>query len=110
MTDLGYSLEQLKSWPTMGCMGWLKKVGPSILLLASMLCVSNSSKALSPASALSNGGTINRADINRDGSVGGPDLTALLSAWGTNDANADINQDETVNGSDMTNLLTAWSN
>ena len=70
----------------------------------------NTSKALIPASALSNGGTINRADINRDGSVGGPDLTALLSAWGTNDANADINQDETVNGSDMTNLLTAWSN
>ena len=70
----------------------------------------NTSKALIPASALSKGGTINRADINRDGSVGGPDLTALLSAWGTNDANADINQDGTVNGSDMTNLLSAWSN
>ena len=70
----------------------------------------NTSKALIPASALSKGGTINRADINRDGSVGGPDLTALLSAWGTNDANADINQDGTVNGSDMTNLLSTWSN
>lgn len=67
-------------------------------------------KALIPASALSQGGTVNRADINQDGSVGGPDLTALLSAWGTNNANADINQDGTVNGSDMTNLLSAWSN
>ncbi len=70
----------------------------------------NTSKALIPSSGLSKGGTINRADINRDGSVGGPDLTALLSAWGTNDSNTDINQDGTVNGSDMTNLLTAWSN
>ena len=70
----------------------------------------NTSKALIPASALSKGGTVNRADINRDGSVGGPDLTALLSAWGTNDANADINQDGAVNGSDMTNLLSTWSN
>ncbi len=70
----------------------------------------NTSKALIPAAALSKGGTINRADINRDGSVDGADLTALLSAWGTNDANADINQDGTINGTDMTALLAGWSN
>ncbi len=70
----------------------------------------NTPKALIPASALSKGGTANRADINQDGSVGGPDLTALLSAWGTNNPNADINQDGTVNGSDMTSLLSSWSN
>ena len=70
----------------------------------------NTSKALIPASALSKGGTVNRADIDRDGIVGGADLTALLSAWGTNDPSADINQDGIVNGTDITSLLAAWSN
>ncbi len=70
----------------------------------------NISKALIPAASLSSGGTVNRADINRDGSVNGLDLAMLLSAWESNNANADINQDGFVNGGDMTALLAAWSN
>lgn len=70
----------------------------------------NTPKAVIPASALTKGGVVNRADINRDGIVNGTDLTWLLAAWGTAQADADINQDGAVNGTDLTVLLAGWSN
>lgn len=51
----------------------------------------------------------NPADINRDGAVNGLDLTALLSAWGTNAANADLNGSGSVDGVDLAQLLAAWT-
>jgi hypothetical protein len=51
----------------------------------------------------------NPADINRDGSVNGLDLTALLSAWGTNAANADLDGNGNVDGLDLAQLLAAWT-
>ncbi len=48
------------------------------------------------------------ADINADGSVGGPDLTGLLAAWGAGSVSADINGDGQVNGTDLAALLAAW--
>lgn len=48
------------------------------------------------------------ADINSDGSVGGPDLTNLLAAWGAGSGPADINGDGQVNGTDLAALLAAW--
>jgi len=48
------------------------------------------------------------ADINDNGVVDGADLTALLSAWGTNNADADINGDGVVGGTDLTSLLASW--
>lgn len=54
-----------------------------------------------------------RADINRDGFVGGADLTALIADFGlpTNRAvnpRSDINQDDSVTGADLSILLTNW--
>ena len=48
------------------------------------------------------------ADINRDGTVDGLDLTAILSAWGTSDPAADVDHDGIVGGLDMTVVLSAW--
>jgi len=48
-------------------------------------------------------------DINHDGFVNGQDLTALLSAWGTNDASADVDGDGIVGGSDLSTVLANWS-
>lgn len=48
-------------------------------------------------------------DLNGDGIVNGTDLTILLSAWGTANAQADVNDDGTVNGSDLTFLLSNWT-
>ncbi|MSR28342.1 MAG: hypothetical protein EXS03_02050 [Phycisphaerales bacterium] len=50
----------------------------------------------------------NPADINHDGIVDGLDLSALLSAWGSSDANADIDDNGVVSGSDLTQVLSAW--
>lgn len=47
------------------------------------------------------------ADLNRDGAVGGLDLTILLGGWGSTGI-ADINRDGTVDGSDLTILLSSW--
>ena len=47
------------------------------------------------------------ADLNGDGSVGGPDLGALLSNWG-NFGTGDLNGDGFVTGADLGELLTAW--
>lgn len=48
------------------------------------------------------------ADLSGDGVVNGSDLTVLLGAWGTGNADADLNGDGSVNGSDLTALLGAW--
>ena len=49
------------------------------------------------------------ADLNGDGEVGGDDLTALLSDWGTNSPSSDINGDGTVGPEDLAMLLGSWS-
>jgi len=48
------------------------------------------------------------ADINDNGVVDGTDLTLLLSAWGTNNADADIDGSGVVGGTDLTALLASW--
>jgi len=48
------------------------------------------------------------ADINDNGVVDGTDLTELLSAWGTNNADADIDGSGVVGGTDLTALLASW--
>jgi len=48
------------------------------------------------------------ADINNNGVVDGTDLTALVSVWGTNNADADINNDGVVEGADLTIVLVSW--
>jgi hypothetical protein len=47
-------------------------------------------------------------DINGDGQVNIIDLSALLSAWGSNNAVADLNDDGTVNILDLSSLLSLW--
>jgi hypothetical protein len=47
-------------------------------------------------------------DFNGDGDIGGGDLTILLAAWGTADANVDLNGDGIISGGDLTILLAAW--
>lgn len=48
-------------------------------------------------------------DINNDGKVNVFDLSALLSNWGTSNANADLNHDGTVNVFDLSLLLSHWT-
>ena len=48
------------------------------------------------------------ADLNHDGSVGAPDLAALLSNWGSAGA-SDLNGDGTTNSADLAVLLSDWS-
>jgi formylglycine-generating enzyme required for sulfatase activity len=49
------------------------------------------------------------ADINGDGTVGAPDLAALLSAWGPcAGCEADLNGSGEVNAADIASLLTFW--
>lgn len=48
------------------------------------------------------------ADIDGNGEVGGTDLSALLAAWGSNNADADLDGSGTVGGADLTTLLAAW--
>ena len=62
-----------------------------------------------PAERLFSGGTVNRADINRDGAVNSLDLAALLSAWGDAGGAADINLDGSVGAPDVAALLSAWT-
>ena len=45
-------------------------------------------------------------DLNHDQVVSGPDLAALLSAWGT--AGADVNGDGFTDGGDLTEVLSGW--
>ncbi len=46
------------------------------------------------------------ADLDGDGSVGGSDLTMLLSAW--SGPGGDLDGDGTTNGADLTVILSAW--
>ncbi len=48
------------------------------------------------------------ADINHDGRVDGLDLTAMLTAWGTTNADADLDGDGLVDALDLAVLLSAW--
>jgi len=49
------------------------------------------------------------ADLSGDGNVGGPDLTLILSGWGSPGV-ADLNGDGTVDGLDLGGVLGAWGN
>ncbi|MSR44864.1 MAG: hypothetical protein EXS15_05855 [Phycisphaerales bacterium] len=62
-----------------------------------------------PASAWTQGGGVTRADINHDGVVDSLDLSTLLAAWGTSNAQSDINQDGSVDSADLSALLVAWT-
>ena len=48
------------------------------------------------------------ADFDGNGGVGGEDLSALLSAWGTRDESTDLDGDGDVSGSDLSELLSKW--
>ncbi len=48
------------------------------------------------------------ADINDDGTVGGPDLAVVLSFWGTSNAGADLDGDGLVTGADLSLILANW--
>ena len=50
------------------------------------------------------------ADIDRSGDVGAPDLSTLLSAWGTTSTTADLDGDGMVGAGDLSTLLAAWGN
>lgn len=47
------------------------------------------------------------ADLNGDGLVGGPDLSIMLSGWGS-DGVADLDGDGIVAGEDLARLLSSW--
>lgn len=47
-------------------------------------------------------------DLDGDGMVSSPDITVLLSAWGTPGGAADLDGDGLVASSDITVLLSAW--
>ena len=50
-------------------------------------------------------------DVNGDGSVGGADLTTILTNWGTSGATyeqGDLNGDGTVSGLDYSEVITNW--
>jgi hypothetical protein len=48
------------------------------------------------------------ADLNGDGTVGGPDLAIVLGAWGSDDDAPDFNDDGVVGGADLAVVLGAW--
>jgi hypothetical protein len=48
------------------------------------------------------------ADLDGDGSVGAPDLAALLGAWGSTGPFADLDGDGSVGAPDLAALLAAW--
>jgi len=47
-------------------------------------------------------------DLNSDGVVGGADLAAIISAWGTSQPSADLDSNGTVGGEDLAAVLAAW--
>ena len=47
------------------------------------------------------------ADLNEDGTVGGQDLSIMLSSWGA-DGPADLDGDGVVGGTDLARLLSSW--
>ena len=59
-------------------------------------------------SAGGGGGNPCPADFDGDGSVGAPDLAALLNAWGSNAAAQDLDGDGSVGAPDLAAVLNAW--
>ncbi len=57
---------------------------------------------------LAHGGTVERADIDRDGDIDNADLSLLLEAWGDEGGHADVNRDGWVGASDLSLLLERW--
>ena len=49
-----------------------------------------------------------RADLDGDGTVGGSDLTRLLSAWNTDRFDADLDNSGFVDGADLAEFLARW--
>jgi len=67
-------------------------------------------KQVVPAARWSRGGTVNWADINRDGIVNAIDISAVLAAWGSSGGGpADTNRDGRVDGGDLAVVLAGWS-
>lgn len=67
-------------------------------------------KQIVPAGRWSRGGTVNWADVNRDGAVNALDISAVLAAWGNSGGGAaDANRDGRVNGSDLSVVLAGWT-
>lgn len=58
--------------------------------------------------AAGGGGNPCPADLDGDGSVGAPDLAALLNAWGTSGGTADLDGDGSVGAPDLAAVLNAW--
>lgn len=56
----------------------------------------------------SSGGPACVADYNGDGVVGGADLSNLLGAWGSKNAEIDLNGDGEIDGADLTIILSVW--
>ena len=48
------------------------------------------------------------ADLDGDDAVGGPDLAALLSKWGTDDPTCDLDGDGIVGGAELSIILANW--
>jgi hypothetical protein len=67
-------------------------------------------KEVVPASRWTRGGTVNWADINRDGTVNALDLAAVLAAWGSAGGGAaDASRDGRVDGNDLAVVLAGWN-
>jgi subtilisin family serine protease len=62
-----------------------------------------------PGSRLFHGGSVEPADLNRDGAVNSQDLAVLLNAWGASGSAADLNGDGTVGAPDLAILLSRWT-
>lgn len=67
-------------------------------------------RAIIPASAWTNGGTIMAIDLDGDGTVGASDLSLILASWGpapTGTA-ADFDRNGSVDAADLARLLERW--
>jgi len=60
-------------------------------------------------STLTTNGILGRDVTSTSCNVGGPQLTELLSGWGT-DGPSDLNGDHTVDGIDLTLIFSGWGN
>ena len=66
-------------------------------------------KAPIPAASLLHGGSVEPADLDRNGVVNGADLAILLGSWGQSGSSGDINRDGAIDGQDLAILLSAWT-
>ncbi len=58
--------------------------------------------------SMGGGGAPCPADTDHDGTVGSPDLAAMLNAWGSADAAYDLDANGSVGSGDLATLLNAW--